>query len=181
MDMSGMPGMDGSMDGSMGANMTMMMAVFQTYTMTPLYSLAWTPSGPGPYAGTCVFLIVLAVVLRGLLSLRAWQESRWLDQELKRRYVVVNGRQPLSAQVSRDSLAKHVTLTENGVEEDVVVVAKRRTHLRPWRWSTDPLRAVMDTVIAGVAYLLYVSFSSCPSCLFRHWQPLTVFAAWWPS
>lgn len=45
-------------------------------------------------------------------------------------------------------------LTENGVEEEVMVVKKRGTGVRPWRLSTDPVRAVMDTVIAGIGYLL---------------------------
>jgi hypothetical protein len=33
-------------------------------------------------------------------------------------------------------------------------VKKRSMGIRPWRLTTDPLRAIMDTVIAGVAYLL---------------------------
>ncbi len=151
MDMSGMDGM--SMD---GGNMTMatMLSVFQTNMMTPLYSLAWTPETVGAYAGTCIFLIVLATALRGLMAVKAWQENRWLDAELNRRYVVVQGKLPLAEQVSRDSLAKRMTLTENGVEEDVMVLKKRHSHVRPWRLSVDPQRALIDTVIAGVGYLL---------------------------
>jgi len=142
--------------GSGGGAMTMMSAVFQTERATPLYSLGWTPGSAGAYAGTVLFLVALAALFRGLLALKAWQESRWLDAELKRRYVVVQGKLPLTEQVSRDSLAKRATLTENGVEEDVVVVRKNHTPVRPWRLSVDPLRAVLDTVIAGVGYLLYV-------------------------
>lgn len=53
-----------------------------------------------------------------------------------------------------DSESKRMILTENGVEEEVMVVKKRSSGVRPWRLSVDPIRAVMDTVIAGVAYLL---------------------------
>ena len=91
---------------------------------------------------------------RNVLAAKALAEARWLDRELRRRYVVVAGKQPLSEQVSRESLAKKMTLTENGVEEDVVVVQKNRTHARPWRLSVDPIRALVDTCIAGVGYLL---------------------------
>ncbi|KAL1882061.1 hypothetical protein VTK73DRAFT_2470 [Phialemonium thermophilum] len=165
MEMSGMSGMDGmdggSMDGSMGggnSSMVMtMMAVFQTNMATSLYSTAWTPSSTGSYAGTCIFLIVLAALMRGLLALKWWQEDRWLDRELNRRYVVVNGRPPLSQTLSRDSLAKHMMLSENGVEEDVMVVQKRTVHKRPWRLSVDPIRALIDMVIAGVGYLLMLA------------------------
>jgi hypothetical protein len=146
-----MPGMSGSSAG-MAANMA---AVFQTSIATPLYSLSWTPSGRGTYAATCLFLVALAVVFRLLLAAKAVQEGRWLDAELNRRYVTVRGRPSLAQTVSTDSLAKRMTLSENGVEEDVVVLQRRRRPAaRPWRLSVDPLRAFMDTVLAGVAYLL---------------------------
>jgi hypothetical protein len=103
-------------------------------------------------------LISLATVFRGLLALKAWQEHRWLDAELQRRYVVVNGKAPLAEALSRDSLAKqaHLVLSENGVEENVLVVRNRpaAAFARPWRLTVDPLRALIDTVIAGVGYLL---------------------------
>lgn len=138
-----------------GMGMTMM-SVFQTATATPLYSTAWTPNSTGTYAATCIFLIMLAALFRGLLAAKWWQENRWLDRELNRRYVVVNGRAPLAENLSRDSLAKHanMVLSENGVEENVMVVKKRTFGPRPWRLSVDPIRAVIDTVIAGVGYLL---------------------------
>lgn len=134
----------------------MMMSVFQTATATPLYSTAWTPNNTGTYAATCIFLIVLGALFRGLLAAKAWQENRWLDQELNRRYVVVAGKTPLAERLSNDSLAKHtnVVLSENGVEENVVVVQKPTVRARPWRLSVDPIRAAVDTVIAGVGYLL---------------------------
>ncbi|KAK7952333.1 Ctr copper transporter [Apiospora aurea] len=165
MDMSGMSGSSSS--SSSGGMMMMMMSVFQTSQKTPLYSMAWTPQSVGGYAATCIFLIVLGTLLRGLLALKSIQESRWLDKEFKRRYVAVQGKQPMAERVSADSLAKKMTLSENGVEEDVMVVKKVQTHARPWRLSVDPVRAVIDTVIAGVGYLLYASLSLSP----RHITP----------
>ncbi|KAK8020348.1 hypothetical protein PG990_005486 [Apiospora arundinis] len=159
MDMSG-SGMAMSGDGhssSSSGGMMMMMSVFQTSQKTPLYSMAWTPQSVGGYAATCIFLIVLGTMLRGLLALKSIQESRWLDQEFKRRYVAVQGKLPMAERVSADSLAKKMTLSENGVEEGVMVVKKVQTHARPWRLSVDPLRAVIDTVIAGVGYLLMLA------------------------
>lgn len=162
MDMN-MPGMDmshgGSSTGDTGGSggMMMMMSVFQTSPNTPLYSMQWTPSSAGTYAATCIFLIALGTLLRVLLALKAIQESRWLDRELQRRYVAVKGALPMAERVSNDSLAKQMTLTANGLEEQVMVVKKTQTHLRPWRLSVDPLRAVIDTVIAGVGYLLMLA------------------------
>ncbi|AEO65127.1 uncharacterized protein THITE_2044103 [Thermothielavioides terrestris NRRL 8126] len=145
-----------SSNGSSSSGGMTMMGVFQSTTTSPLYSARWTPASTGAYAGTCIFLIALAVVFRGLLALKAWQEARWLDRELDRRYVVVNGKAPLAESLSRDSLAKSATavLSENGVEENVLVVRRRTTRARPWRLTVDPVRALIDTLIAGVGYLL---------------------------
>ena len=65
------------------------------------------------------------------------------------------GKGPKSERISQDSDSKRMVLSENGVEEDVVVVRKREGGVRPWRITTDPVRAVMDTVIVGVGYLLW--------------------------
>ncbi|KAK5662905.1 hypothetical protein OQA88_6316 [Cercophora sp. LCS_1] len=145
-----------SMDG-----MTMM-SVFQTSMATPLYSSMWTPNNTGTYAATCIFLIFLAALFRGLLAAKWWQENRWLDREMNRRYIVVNGKTPLAENLSRDSLAKqaNMVLSENGMEENVMVVKKRTFGARPWRLSVDPVRAAIDTVIAGVGYLLMLAVMS---------------------
>lgn len=156
MDSMDMPGMSGGNSSSPSTAQMTMQSVFQTVRATPLYSLPWTPSSTGAYAGTCIFLIVLGVLMRALLAGKAILEARWLDRELNRRYVVVNGgsKPPLAQRLSHDSTAKHVVLSENGAEEDVVVVERRKGIVSPWRVSVDPLRAVLDMVIAGVGYLL---------------------------
>jgi hypothetical protein len=133
--------------------MSGMVMVFFTSTKTPLYSSAWAPTSTGTYAVTCIFLIFLAAIFRGLLAVRAFQEQKWLDAELNRRYVVVTG-EKLKDRISQDNDMKRMVLSANGVEEDVLVVARKGSGVRPWRVSTDLPRAVLDTVIVGVAYLL---------------------------
>lgn len=153
MDMGSDNGNSSSGGHSMGS---MMMMVFQTERATPLFANSWTPGSAGAYAGTCIFLVVLAVVARLLLAFRTQQEARWLERDTNRRYVAANGKIPLSEQISRDPDAKQMTMTlsENGVEETVFVVARKKTVVRPWRFSVDPVRALMDTVIAAIGYLL---------------------------
>ncbi|KAI0395587.1 Ctr copper transporter family-domain-containing protein [Xylariaceae sp. FL0594] len=133
------------------------MSVFNNELRTALYSDAWTPSTAAGYAGTIIFLIFLAMLFRALFAFKAVAEARWLDAEMKRRYVVVQGKQPLSEQVSQSELSKRMTLSENGIEEDVVVVQRKQPVQRPFRLSVDPLRAAIDTVIAGVGYLLMLA------------------------
>jgi hypothetical protein len=135
-------------------SMADMSMTFFTSTSTPLYSNLWTPTSQGSYAGTCIFLILLATLFRALLAFKGWKETAWLDAEFNRRYVVVAGKDTKKERIVKDSDSKKMLLSENGVEEEVVVVKKRSSGVRPWRLSVDPLRALMDTVIAGVAYLL---------------------------
>jgi len=59
--------------------------------------------------------------------------------------------------MEQDSESKKMILTENGVEEEVMVVKKRSADVRPWRLTTDPVRALFDTVIAGVGYMLMLA------------------------
>ncbi|UKZ76698.1 hypothetical protein TrVFT333_004407 [Trichoderma virens FT-333] len=157
MDMGGMG--DSSSSGS-NSTMTMLMAmVFQTNIQTPLYANSWTPHHAGAYAGTCIFLIVLTVIARLLVAIRLRQERAWADHDAQRRYIVVNGKEPISERLSRDPDAKSMTmmLSENGVEDRVFVVEKKQAVVRPWRFSVDPVRAVMDTVMVGVGYLLMLA------------------------
>lgn len=137
-------------------DMSDMSMTFFTSSVTPLYSAMWSPTTVGQYAGTCIFIIILATVFRALLAVKAWKEVQWLDAEFNRRYVAVAGKLPKSERISQDSDSKRMILTENGVEEDVVVVKKRSGGIRPWRLTTDLPRACMDMTIAGVGYLLYV-------------------------
>lgn len=148
------PRHDMDMDTGSSSHSNMASMVFQTQNDTPLFSNTWTPSSSGAYAGTCIFLIVLAIVARCLVAFKALQESRWRDREARRRYVAVNGKAPLAEQVSNSPDAKHMTLSENGLEETVVVVERRHSVRRPWRFSVDPVRALMDVVIVGIGYLL---------------------------
>ena len=94
-----MGGSDASM--SMGMQMT-----FINSHSTPLYSNSWTPSSKGAYAGTCLFLIVLAVVLRSLLAFRSVLEQKWALKATNRRYVLVRGQQPEAERIETTADAK---------------------------------------------------------------------------
>ncbi|RSL46370.1 hypothetical protein CEP53_010343 [Fusarium sp. AF-6] len=156
-DMSNMDADSSSSSHSSHGSSSIMAMVFQTERQTPLYSDDWTPSSAGAYAGTCIFLVVLAIIARCLIAFKAVQEARWLDREAARRYVAVNGKLPLAEQIASGPDARRMTLTENGVEETVVVVERKRAATRPWRFSVDPVRACIDTVIVGIGYLLMLA------------------------
>lgn len=152
MDSSSSMSMDNTSTSS--TMMATMMVAFQNDMNTALYTEAWTPTTIGQYAGTCIFVIALAAIFRGLFAVRAIIEARWLDQEINRRYVAVKGQLPMQDKMSVDSLKQDMVLSANGVEEQVMVIKKRHTVARPWRASVDPVRAIVDTVIAGTGYLL---------------------------
>jgi hypothetical protein len=127
---------------------------FMVSSTTPLYLSSWSPSTTGQYAGTCIFIVVLAAIFRGLLAFKSIQEGRWKDTELNRREMVRIGRRKREEDAG-EAASKTAVLSANGVEENVVVVqktAKRR--FAPWRLTVDLPRALLDTLIAFVGYLM---------------------------
>lgn len=125
--------------------MSTMMATLFASTSTPLYSIKWTPSTTGQYAGTCFFIIILAVIFRALFSYKAIQEHRWRQYELKRR--------PVTVGKTQDDQGDRLDEKDIGAGNR----EKKGIRSRPWRISTDVPRALLDTVIAGVGYLLSVA------------------------
>lgn len=107
------------------------------------------------YAGTCIFLIVLGVILRSLVAVKSVLERRWVDAELNSRYVVAKTNQ--NNDIGSDSESSKGILTENGVEKHVMVVRRHLNGARPWRITVDGPRAAIDTLIAGVLYLMYAA------------------------
>ena len=147
------------MDMTTSSHDSMMMSIFFSSTDTALYSESFAPNSPGAYAGMCIFLVILAMILRVLLASKAYLEQRWLDAELKRRYIVVAGKSNLGESLSSESVYKggNAVVSSNGMEENVKLVERKRSFCaRPWRFSVDPVRACLDVVIAAVGYLLWV-------------------------
>ncbi|TKA73678.1 hypothetical protein B0A55_05627 [Friedmanniomyces simplex] len=150
------------MSGPDSSGMSMNMA-FTTGQKTTLYSSAWTPSTTGGYAGTCIFLIVLAILSRLLLAYRHLLEQRWHDRAINRRYIMVSGQ--TEADRERQVIGKggekaeEAVLTSNGLDERVKVVRSSRSRVQgtPWRFSTDLPRAGLFTLNAGLGYLLMLA------------------------
>ncbi|KAI9670924.1 MAG: hypothetical protein M1817_003809 [Caeruleum heppii] len=131
---------------------------FTTAHTTPLYSSSWTPTSTGAYAGTCLFLVVLAVIFRALFAYKHVYERRQLDRHLNRRYVVIAGKPSKAEELSHESDAKSALLVgPRGQEEDVKVVKANRREVMPFRLSVDVPRALLVTLLTGVGYLLMLA------------------------
>lgn len=145
---------------SMDSGSSMQMTFF-TSTATPLFSDRLTPSGTGSYAGLCIFLIFLALITRCLVAFRTILETKWLDMDRKRRYVVVAD-QPTEEQNVMDSdQASNATLiTARGLEEKVKVLTAHTRPVTAWRFSVDLPRALLTTLVAGLGYLLMLAVMS---------------------
>lgn len=148
-----MSSMDGMSDSASHSSTGMTMAFF-TSTNTPLYSNSWTPQNAGQYAGTCIFLIGLAVVLRALFTAKTFLEMRAMQGALKRRYIVVAGEKSVAEEAMNDGSSTTGILTTNGVEEDVRIVSAPVKNIQPWRFGVDLPRALLTTVAVAVGYLL---------------------------
>jgi hypothetical protein len=139
----------------MDSSMSRMKMVFTNSQNTPLYSTAWTPNSAGAYAGTCIFLIILASILRSLVALKAALEHKWLARAQNQRYVLVKGKTTEGGKIESNSEGKNACLvTAQGIEEDVRVVSNSSRKVQPFRLSVDIPRAVVVVAISGVGYLL---------------------------
>lgn len=143
----------GTTSGGSSMAMGMNMFFFQS-TTTSLYSEAWTPASAGAYAGTCIFLIILAVLLRALFTAKTFLEYKALQSAMKRRYVVTEDQQPATDKAFNDASSLTGILTTNGLQENVRVIEAPARHIQPFRFSVDLPRAAIMTAAAGVGYLL---------------------------
>ncbi|KAI1480037.1 hypothetical protein K445DRAFT_74867 [Daldinia sp. EC12] len=120
----------------------MAMVFFQSVT-TPLYSSAWTPQGQGSYAGTCIFLIVLAVIHRILIALRSiiFDSNPRLHRHNK----------PLISSDSDDYPGSKTDLELIGGQ------FRTQWNSHPFKVATETFRALLEVVIGGVGYLLMLA------------------------
>lgn len=143
------------MSGHSSESSSHMTSDFTNSQTTSLFSSNWVPNSAGAYAGTCIFLIILASVSRCLFVLKAVLEQRWEAQARSRRYVIVKGKGTEAEKIDSDPAAKTgALLSTNGVEETVRIVRANGRGIIPFRLSVDVPRAGLVMVIAGVAYLL---------------------------
>jgi copper transporter 1 len=119
--------MDMSSAGTQMMQMDAMAMTFFTSTVTPLFSMAWTPNSAGQYTGTCIFLIALAAIFRALLAIRfnLFEFVRIVKHQHKEQSIYGYGQDSTST-------------------------------VRPWRAKEAVWIALMDVLLSGVAYLLYV-------------------------
>lgn len=146
-----------SMDsGSLNTMMSMPM-VFTTDHSTSLYSSAWTPSSTGAYAGTCIFLMFLAIISRLFFAWRRTIELGWHDRAKQRKYVRLMSKENyLERHEGYDEKVESGVLTTRGLDERIRVLQAEQhgPDVLPWRFGIDVPRAVLFTVHAGIGYLL---------------------------
>lgn len=129
----------------MPKTMAEMPMTFFTSTTTPLYSSAWTPKTAAQYAMTCLFLVFLCIIFRGLLAARC--NMLWL---------LAYGSSNAAAPEEVSCCAEEVAL-QKPLHSKLVPDCPTRHHDGPSRVREVLLRAVLDTALAIVSYLLWVS------------------------
>jgi copper transporter 1 len=131
-----------NMSHRMPKTMAEMPMTFFTSTTTPLYSSAWTPKTAAQYALTCLFLVLLCIVFRGLLAARC--NMPWL-------LAYTSPKKAASEEVS--CCAEEVGL-QKPLHGDLAPGSANRHQDRPSKVWEILLRAVLDTALAVVSYLL---------------------------
>jgi len=159
-----MSGMDMGSSSSSGDSSMMSGGMMMTFTnnhSSPLFSKAWTPSSSGGYAGTCIFLVFLAILSRLILAYRHILERKWHTKAVNRRYITIAGGTEADKErqmgLAGSEKSDEATLTVRGMDERVRVVrtpGRAGLDIVPWRFSTDLPRSCVFVVFAGINYLL---------------------------
>ena len=119
------------MSSGMVMSMADMAMVFFNSANTPLYTQSWTPKTAGQYAGTCIFLVVLAIVCRAMLVLRC-RFPAGMEKVHARKHADIFSQPP----------------------DDIDECKQSQAHPRPWSIKESLFRGVLDTILAGVGHLL---------------------------
>lgn len=154
-EMSGMTDDSGTMTMSMA---DMAMTFFQSIK-TPLFSDVWKPHTTGQYAGTCIFLVVLTVIVRVMLALKPtletclWQRSPSIPNHAYHHR--------LEESFECKFLDDSKTSPDQGL---LAITGKLRSRWRCWDISSAAMRALYELILAGAGYLLYVLLLFALSC-----------------
>jgi hypothetical protein len=104
--------------------------------MDPIFSASWTPASPAAYFGTWMFIFFLGAISRGFLAAKTLLEGYWY-----RKYA---------------STAVVVSTNDDGK----VKVVSGGKNVLVWRTSVDFPRSLLQMVISGINYLLYLVLSN---------------------
>ncbi|KAK8104588.1 uncharacterized protein PG998_011621 [Apiospora kogelbergensis] len=156
--MAGMSHSGGDGAAAMTMDMSQMAMVFFQSATSPLFSKAWTPAGTGSYAGTCIFLVVLAALHRVLIAVR---NIVFCDPSVP----------SLRGHPKLERRSSSMEVQEGAVDPAVVtyrlryglgrdgVMTRIRCALRdnPFRIATETARAFSELVTSGIGYLLMLA------------------------
>ncbi|KAF3016763.1 hypothetical protein E8E14_006369 [Neopestalotiopsis sp. 37M] len=135
-----MDGMDMSSSSSILMDSSEMAMVFFQAVTTPLFASAWTPTGNGSYAGTCIFLIVLAALHRVLHAVKSIVfDARW------------HGRQRLMSE-DEGSMGGSGSKERRAAQQ-----LQTEWNSHPFRVATETARALTEVVVGGIGYLLMLA------------------------
>ncbi|KAF8472618.1 Ctr copper transporter [Kalaharituber pfeilii] len=141
---------DSSSSSHSSAKNHMMNMAFHNSITDNLFSEAWTPKSVGEYAGIIVFLIVLAIIHRFLVALKSVQDAKWRKRDKSRVVIVAKDGSTKRGESTEVTTEINSTSREDGM-------TGKSAWSRPWRFSTELPRAVLQTVTTGVGYLLMLA------------------------
>lgn len=148
--------------GSMSMPTTMPMTFF-TSTTTPLYTPAWQPKTSAHYALTCLFLVLLCIVFRALLAARCNLETLLRALGRARRRPAIERASSFRAEVDEEGDVggdgdgdgdDSLTDEKNQLRDRAHRKGSKKRTCSNGRGSEILLRALLDTLLAVVSYLL---------------------------
>lgn len=146
-------GMDDMNDGSMAP----MAMTFFLSANTPLFFPSWTPSDPWGHAATCIFLVLLAVIMRILLASKPILEAAvWRPRRAADTHEMLPSNDCCDEDPDRIKEQQYLIQSREeargGALRRVLREVKSRSH-GP-RLASCGLRALFEMTLAVIGYLL---------------------------
>ncbi|KAK6082591.1 low affinity copper transporter [Seiridium cupressi] len=145
----------GGMDGMEASSMGPMVMTFFSSAHTSLFSKSWTPTTVAAYAATCIFLLVLAVIMRAMLALKPVLESAmWKPDVNPDPHELLLSEEDCNEELDRIKEQHLVRGQEEGASGLQRVLSEVKSRGRGWRFMSSSSRAVFEVLLAVIGYLL---------------------------
>ncbi len=147
----GVPGMSsaGEQHGAGNQGAAMAMTFIQSLT-TPLLWSSWRPKNAAEYGASCLFLVALAALTRGLVAIRPVLNTASWPRRLQYHH-----HQGEDRNNEQDGDPKnHLPRPEHPVNGGRAVLLAIQDYWSSAALSTKLARAAFDTLIAGLGYLV---------------------------
>ncbi|KAH6646583.1 Ctr copper transporter family-domain-containing protein [Truncatella angustata] len=147
---------DGNMSNMTISPMEPMAMTFFSSQNTSLFSQAWTPSTTASYIATCIFLLLLGAVMRGMLAIKPVIENAIWKLQSKKHEMLLS-EEDCSEGIDYMKHHGHIRDGDVAIGGLYGILQGMVKRWRPWRFKPSVSRALYETLLSITGYLLMLA------------------------